>query len=160
MMSGGVATSMMCAILDGMDQSKFRIPRSGRQQLTKLLEKLYRPVLHVSACWVHGCVLEVAVADEDLKKDSSTQQEVLARALNTVYDYCNWKLPFGLHVQQDNTYREGKNQYMLSFLIILVISNVFRWVSAGFLRTAHSSTAGNITTNAYHYMLLTLLLVT
>ena len=44
----------------------------------------------------------------------------------------------GLHLQQDNTSREGKNQYIIRFAIMLILLGVFRWVTLGFLRTGHS----------------------
>ena len=42
------------------------------------------------------------------------------------------------HLQQDNTYREGKNRFMLNFMLLLTVLGVFRQTSLGFLRTAHS----------------------
>jgi hypothetical protein len=67
---GAVATSVLAAIEDGMDQAKFRVPRM-RGRVPKALDKLHRPALHVLGVWIQGCLLDFAVTDEDLKKDTS-----------------------------------------------------------------------------------------
>ena len=128
-------SSVITVICDGMDQSKLRVPRIvGRH--SKILEQLFRPTLHLSAIWVHGWRLYLPIADESLKKDSQTQLETLARALS---ELCVAKgLALGLHFQQDNCFREGKNQYMLCFCLSLVLFGCVRWSSCGYLRTGHS----------------------
>ena len=78
------------------------------------------------------------MSDEDLKKDSETQIEALLLALSEVFSECNGQLPMGLHVQQDNTCREGKKQFFSSAMILLVVLGVFRWTAMGFLRMGHS----------------------
>ena len=80
----------------------------------------------------------LSISDMDLPKDSGTQMELLARGLNAVYNQYQ-TLPYGLHVQQDNTYREGKNRHFLAFAIMAVSLKIFRWSVASFLRVGHSS---------------------
>jgi len=142
-----VATNLLCINIDGMDQSKFRIPRVApgpRGSETKLFQRLFRPVLHVCGAWCHGFRLNFYVADEDLRKDSSTQQEVLSRTLSDVFKQYG-QLPQGLVIQQDNTYREGKNRYFISHMILLVAIRVFRFGLCTYLRVGHShSTAFDI----------------
>ena len=70
---------MITLIIDGVDQAKFRLPRLdvlGR--IPHAMEKVHRPALHVSAAWVLGCTIQFFVADEDLKKNSESQIEMLA----------------------------------------------------------------------------------
>ena len=130
-----MSTSLLCVNQDGMDQAKFKTPRC-REQPSKMFLKLFRPVLHVAGTWLHGKRLYFAISDMDLPKDSETQCEQLARALSAV---CNehGRLPLGLAVQQDNTYREGKNRHFLGFVILLVALKALRWVSANYLRVGH-----------------------
>ena len=140
MAASTVANNVCCLMLDGMDQSKFRIPRvadalSG--STSKLFQRLFRPVLHVTGAWAHGHKLHFFVSDEDLRKDSSTQQEVLSRTLSGIYNDFQ-DLPLGLVVQQDNTYREGKNQYFLNHIILLVATECFRFAVCNYLRVGHS----------------------
>ena len=118
-----------------MDQSKFRIPRVRLRRFPKLMEALYRPTLHLVGCWLHGHRLDLAVADEDLKKNSETQIDIIARAIDGLFEHIT--LPLGFHLQQDNCYREGKNRFVVSFMVLLVSMGIFRWTSMGFLRKGH-----------------------
>jgi len=139
MASSSISTSVMALIADGLDQAKFRLPRvSPTGRIPKAMEKLYRPALHVVGVWIQGSVLQFAISDDNLKKDSSTQIECICRAIEESYLKSNRCLPLGLHVQQDNCCREGKNQHMLRFGIMLVVLGVYRWVSFCYLRTGHS----------------------
>ena len=131
-----VATSLMTIICDGMDQAKYRTPRV-REQGSKILERLFRPQLHVAACWNHGRSLWFFIGDECLKKGSETQMEMLARTVSDVVD-TGRALPAGLCLQQDNTYREGKNTYAMAWMCLLVCLRCFRFTIANFLRPGHS----------------------
>lgn len=122
-----------------MDQSKFRIPRV-RERQSKLFQRLFRPTLHCIGCWLHGWRFEFAISDEDLKKDSETQMEVISRGLSNMYEAIG-DMPAGLVLQQDNCAREGKNRYTLNYLLLLVALRVCRWAAANFLRTGHSGLA-------------------
>ena len=46
---------------DGMDQSKWRIPRYSKQRPLKSTSMLQRPQLKVQGCWVHGVALDLWV---------------------------------------------------------------------------------------------------
>ena len=130
------AASCICCMLDGMDQSKFRVPRLRGSQ-SKLLQRLFRPQLHIAGTLIHGKRLLLSVADEDAKKDAAAQLEQLAIAVDTVFAE-HGKLPLGMNVQSDNTYREGKNQFCISFYILQVALGVFRWCQCSYLRVGHS----------------------
>lgn len=137
MMIASAASSCLCINIDGMDQSKFRLPRVARVSQPKMLVGLFRPTLHVTGSWLHGVQLHFWVSDEDLRKDSETQQEVLSRTLAHVYQRFN-TLPLGCALQQDNCYREGKNKHIVAHMIILVALRCFRFCVLNFLRTGHS----------------------
>lgn len=132
-----VASNCLCLNIDGMDQSKFRIPRVNHPAQSKLLQRLFRPTLHVSGAWLHGFRLSFWVSDEDLRKDSNTQQEILSRTLSDLYNEFG-TLPLGCVLQQDNCYREGKNRYIISHMILLVAIRCFRYCICTYLRTGHS----------------------
>ena len=101
-----VASAVMCIMIDGMDQAKFAIPRDPRFVKTKTSESLIRPHMHVAGTLIHGFGLLVTIADPDIPKDSNHNQECIGRALNTVFEQVG-SLPLFLHVQADNTSREG-----------------------------------------------------
>jgi hypothetical protein len=65
--------------LDGMDQSKFRIPRNV--SASKALEKCFRPQMHLVGVVVHGITEIYFGFDADVPKDSNTQRSILSRAL-------------------------------------------------------------------------------
>ena len=120
-----------------MDQAKFKIPRV-RCRSSKLYTKLFRPRLHIAAVWGHGAEISFSIADEDLKKDSSTQCEIIARCIDSILAQ-HQTLPQGLALQQDNCVREGKNQYLMSTLCLWVACGTYRWATASFLRVGHSA---------------------
>ena len=133
-----VALSLACVIEDGMDQCKFKVPRlRSICRQSKLFQRLFRPTLHLSACWLHGYCIRVFVTDQDVKKDSSAQIEQLVRTLSDTLVAIG-DLPQGLSWQQDNTYREGKNQFTMAFGCLCVALGVMRHFQAAFLRTGHS----------------------
>ena len=133
------ANLVVCVIQDGMDQGKFRLPRVKPPLCqSKLFQKLWRPQLHCSASWVHGHAVNVAIADENLRKDSSCQLEQLVRSLDDVLMQKN-HLPPGINLQQDNTYREGKNQFVAAFAALAVSLGAFRHFTLSYLRVGHSS---------------------
>lgn len=136
-----MASSVLCCIIDGMDQAKFRCPKL-RTRPSKYVEALYRPTLHCSGVWIHGAQFSFHVANEDVKKDSTTQLETLFLNLSMLLD-SHTQLPLVLRVQQDNCFREGKNQYVCAAMILVVVLKVFRASCLGYLRTGHSNLAFN-----------------
>lgn len=133
---GSVMTNVMCMISDGMDQAKFKIPRTLNLK-SKLLDKLYRPNLHLAAVWIHGYRLYFYISDADLKKDPNTQIEMVSRSISDVFQSVG-QLPAGLVSQQDNCFRDAKNQYYLAFMLMLVVLDIFRYTLTSFLGTGHS----------------------
>lgn len=132
-----LATSCVTIIQDGMDQAKLRLPRWGYKRITKAAEKLYRPAIHLVGTWLRGYKLMISLSDEDQKKDSQTSIELLTRCLSDLYANTGG-MALGLHLQQDNCAREGKNRFMINHMLLLVILGVCRFCSMGFLRTSHS----------------------
>ena len=130
-----LSVSMICAIADGADQARFKVPRVIQQ--TKEIEKLYRPALHVQGVWAHGFGYHLAVMDADMKHDTNNNIEVISRLLQQIYE-THGALPRGLHLQQDNTSRECKNSMILRWAIKLVALAVFEWVSLNYLITGHT----------------------
>lgn len=129
--------SVLCTIIDGMDQAKLRVPKFGTQRINKNQELIFRPTCHLTACWMHGYRLYLPLSDENMKKDSETQMEILMRSLSEVQQKYS-KLPLGLWTQADNCFRESKNQYVFSLNLMLVCIGCFKWAVMAFLRTAHS----------------------
>ena len=132
-----VASSVLTVMADGMDQAKYMCPRV-KSRFSKLFTKLWRPKLHVGATWCHGEVLKFFIADDDMKKDSAFQIEMITRALDDVLEK-HGCLPDGLSLHHDNTCRESKNQYFMAWASLLPALGVCRWVLASYLRPGHRS---------------------
>jgi hypothetical protein len=122
----------MTVMIDGMDQAKFLIPRDPSQQKTKESERLIRPAIHVTGTLLHGAGLFLTCAEPEVPKDSNQNMECLARGLNDFYRRAG-SLPLNLHVQADNTCREGKNQYLALWAAILVSRRIWKSVSLEFM---------------------------
>ena len=129
------SSSQACLIVDGVDQAKFRVPR--KLVKTHNVDSLLRPALHVQGAWLHGFGYELAVSDADMKKDTNNNAETIARIVSNMRD-AHGGLPLGLHLQQDNTSRECKNQHMAMFAVKLVALGVFQWVTLSYLITGHT----------------------
>lgn len=132
-----LASSVLCIIQDGMDQAKLRLPRRGYRQSSKAWSKIFRPACHLVGTFIHGFRLNLNLSDEDQKKNSETSIELVARALSEVVEMFG-SLPYHIHLQQDNCYREGKNTYMLNFILLLKVLGVCGYASLGFCRVGHS----------------------
>lgn len=132
-----VYSSCLTQIVDGMDQSKLRCPKFGYDRLTKSLERLFRPSLHLVCAYIHGYKAFLPITDENVKKDAETQCEIIIRSLGHLADNVA-RFPLGYHLQQDNCPREGKNQFLLNLMLLLQVLGIFRWTRCGYLRTGHS----------------------
>ncbi len=129
------STSAMLYRVDGIDQAKFRVPRQN--QKTHAMDTLIRPALHVQGCWAHGFGFHFAVADPDLKKDTTTNVEVIARMSESIY-HKHGGMPLTLIVIQDNTARECKNQKILKVVGKWVIVKIHKHVWLGYPEKGHS----------------------
>jgi hypothetical protein len=70
---------------DGMDQAKWRIPRSRDLKQTKTFQKHYRPRCLVIGVWIAHVGLWISVADCLQPHDSSLTVELVARALERAH---------------------------------------------------------------------------
>ena len=66
----------------------------------------------MQGCWAHGFGFHFAVADTDVKKDTTTNAEVVARMLETMRKR-HGALPYTCVLILDNTCRECKNKQIL-----------------------------------------------
>jgi hypothetical protein len=135
MINLAMTVSQVCMAVDGMDQAKFKVPRILTK--TKSLDSLIRPALHVQGAWAHGFGYHMAVMDADMKHDTNNNVEVISRMLEQIFR-THKGLPLGLHLQQDNTSRECKNQKVLKWAVKLVSLGVFRWVTLNYLIVGHT----------------------
>ena len=121
-------------------EAKFRIPRLKRGDV-KSQEKLWRPQLHVIGVHVAGVGEYVYLTDADVMKDSNLQITVLGRTIDLIkarLEGLQVSLPHHLVVVADDTCRENRNQYVMSFLAKLVAANLFRSASTEYAEVGHT----------------------
>lgn len=108
-------------MIDSMDQCKFIYPRSGVLFRSKELSTMIRPKAHITGILCHGFFFMISISAQDLRKDSSTMVELLARCLTILSDDFSVDLTrASVYIQSDNTPRECKNNIMLQWLAKLV----------------------------------------
>ena len=69
---------------DGMDQSKWALPRQRLLQSSKDAQNMLRPRMKVHAVWAHGVVLEMFVVHPGVPHDSALVLECLMRTMEDV----------------------------------------------------------------------------
>lgn len=129
--------------LDGMDQSKFNLPRVRRLTGTSLLQKCWRPAMHITGCLVFGQIEYYAVLPPDCPKCSSMNSTILARVLDLLTQKLHklsaeLSLPPVLVINVDNTARESKNSFFGSFCATLVHRGIFQEVEVQYLQCDHT----------------------
>ena len=77
------------AIEDGMDQSKWAIPRCRHQTLTKQVAKYERPRTKLQGVWLHGVILALYVIEVRQSADGSLVAECLSKALDKMKEICD-----------------------------------------------------------------------
>ena len=99
-------------IADGIDQAKFRTPRHLVK--SKGFEKVMRPALHVHGVWVHGHCFHMAVSNPDVKKDSATNIEAMARALEQLYARVMSLPPTAQTYSHSHSHSHNSQQHVLT----------------------------------------------
>jgi hypothetical protein len=133
------SNSLLSMCIDGMDQSKFRIPRNLSS--SKLWSTAWRPVAHVTGVVAHGIGEYYYLADQDMRKDSNNNSDVLAKSLDHVtraLEARGMPMPVHLRVQADNTCREQKNTNGLLFLAWLCGTGVFQTTELSTMVKGHT----------------------
>lgn len=129
--------------IDGMDQSKFALPRLKRLVGTSLLSKLWRPSVHVVGVICFGVLEYYALLPCDVPKDSNMNATVISRVLDLVANILRAKgerfsFPSTLLLALDNTPREGKNSFFASYLATLIQKKVFRHIQVEYMQVDHT----------------------
>lgn len=113
-----------------MDQNKTNVPHLT--QVTKSTQNLWRVRTHLTGALIHSKFTngKFALALFDLLQwphNCNLTIAVLMTALLLVKEKLG-KLPRTLYIQLDNTSRENKNKFVLSFLALLVQLKIFKKV--------------------------------
>ena len=123
-------------ITDGMDKSKFRVPRT-RLMSSKDFAGFVRPSLDMSCCICHGWNLVLAVSPPHLKKDSSWCVDLVSHSLNQLGSKIDLR-SVELLLQSDNCGRGTKNNTLTRWAGMLVGCHRLARIELRFLETGHS----------------------
>ena len=103
--------------IDGMDQSKYRVPRN--LDSSKLFESAWRPCLHLTGVLCEGLCEIYFISEADCRKDANSTCHILARALDLIKETLlrrGLEMPEHLSLSLDNTCRENKNQASANYV--------------------------------------------
>lgn len=124
-------------VTDGMDQSKFCLPRHEAMR-SKDFGSFIRPKLHISAIIAHGWHVIFQISPPDLPKDSNASIELISHSLTVLQKQGANLRDLHVNIQSDNTCRECKNSPMIRYLSSLVSSRTIRSAALNCLRSGHS----------------------
>lgn len=119
-------------IIDGMDQSKTNLPNT--KLISKSTSSLWRLRTHITGVILHTKAPrggKLTYCYVDLLQYPHDSNLTLTAIINVLVDFSrNYRLPEVLYIQMDNTCRENKNKYVLTFCAILVELQIFRKVNS------------------------------
>lgn len=134
---------VLTVIIDGMDKSKFALPRYslGRTPKDSTADKVARPNLEVTAVLCHGVGCYLFVGDERKSSGASFKGDCILRSLDRSWTHCQKRgrqWPSDLSVHGDNTVAEIKNSIIGKLLCCLVAEGHFRCAGHQHLRVGHT----------------------
>ncbi|CAJ1332287.1 unnamed protein product [Effrenium voratum] len=149
----GHSSSVLTIVLDGMDQSKFAVPRDPALRAAASLANIVNPRMKLHGAWALGWTLDLHVVDEPVKKDSAFVIETIALALEKAFKIAaetGRRMPdqlvvIAIHLHAasfaltgDNCVRENKNACVMGYLQSLIAAHRFTVTVLAFLRKSHT----------------------
>lgn len=119
----------MTIIIDGMDQAKTNLPNTTL--ISKSTSSLWRLRTHITGALLHTKAPcgKYAYGFVDLLQWPHDSNLTLSILMKVIYEYGKDRpLPYTLYLQMDNTCRENKNKYVLTFCALLVQLQIFQKV--------------------------------
>ena len=132
---------ILLGIVDGMDRSKYCLPRWHHSRTPKGVEKLSRPSLDVYAVLLHGRSVNIYLTDQVQRVGASWSAEIWARSIQRVWESCQKKsAPFPTHAVLfgDNTPKELRNSCFHKFFSCLTAAGLFASTSLKHLPVGHT----------------------
>ena len=117
-------------IIDGMDQSKTHLPNT--KLIAKSTSSLWRLRTHITGTILHtkASFSKLIYCFVDLVQYPHDSNLTLTVIINVLTDFARSNpLPEVLYLQMDNTSRENKNRFVLTFCAALMELQIFKKVS-------------------------------
>ena len=128
----------ICIAIDGMDQGKFAVPRSGFFRGGHLFQKFTRPRLHIWGVLVHGVAAFLSISDADVSKGGSTTAEIVMHVLFRLRKAGITLRDKTLVLQLDNTSSSNKNNIVLALGGVVAGLQIVQRFRVQFLRCGHT----------------------
>lgn len=125
----------MSVIIDGADQSAFGVPHFREKD--HVTQGAHTMGVKIMGAIVHGFAVFAYTHLDHVKSGANATIDVLVRVLQA-YKGEREKLPCKLYLQLDNTVKQCKNRYLMSFLAMLVEHGIFRECVVSFLPVGHT----------------------
>ena len=133
--------SVLTIIIDSMDKSKLVWPQYSFQK-PKILDKLRRPRMVLTAAMAHGWTTEFFLTDDEvLTHGASHFCDMLVKTLERVAAIAEREgreMPRHIVIQSDNTTSQAKNSWVGQFLSTLTASGRFETATLNFLPVGHT----------------------
>ena len=139
--SSRLRSKIIVAIIDGMDQAKYAIPRSSLFQ-SHTFDKYTRPRLHVWGVLCHGFAAMLSVSDADASKGGSTTCELVLYLLSVLRKHSIELSEYEVVIQLDNTTSSNKNNSTAAMCGVLTQRGIVRSMRLSFLRVGHTHEVG------------------
>ena len=143
--TSGLPVQHVCAIVDGMDQSKHAYPKSECLS-AKEFSSWVRPRLQSTTIICHGHGIWVGLSPQNTPSSGSRTMELVAhmmtqmskpKPLKSPSHHVHWPAVF-LYLQADNCVKEIKHQTCLRMMSSLVALHRLRGCQLEFLQSGHS----------------------
>ena len=129
--SSRLRSKIILAIIDGMDQAKYAIPRSSLFQ-SHTFDKYTRPRLHVWGVLCHGFAAMLSVSDADASKGGSTACELVLH-FSVLRKHSIELSKYEVVKQLDNTTTSNKNNSTAAMCGVLTQRGIVRSMRLSFL---------------------------
>jgi hypothetical protein len=125
----------MSIVIDGADQQAYALPYHHVQ--THSSQKAIRVPIHVYGVMVHGIGTWAYVYHDNVRQGTNVTVDVLFRTLAAIED-SGRTLPDTLYIQLDNTVKQNKSKFFMSYLAWLVKTGAFKRIVVSFLPVGHT----------------------
>ena len=132
---------ILLAIIDGMDRSKYALPRWLNSRTPKGADKKNRPSLDLYACILHGRAVNIFITDENQTVGANFAAEIWARSVQKAWEACQHQnKPFPSHaiLFGDNTSRELRNSCFSKLFCAITSGGRFTSASVKHLPVGHT----------------------
>ena len=132
---------ILLAIIDGMDRSKYALPRWFNNRTPKGADKKNRPSLDLYAVIMHGRSVNIYITDENQSVGANFAAEIWSRSVQKAWDACQQQnKPFPSHaiLFGDNTSRELRNSCFSKLFCAITSAGRFTSASVKHLPVGHT----------------------